>query len=110
MGLIGNIVKIPNEDSVIIDIGSNDGVKTNDIFKVISKVEAIEGSNGKGEVGTITFLKGCIRVDTVCPKMSTCTHIENSNTFLDSCEFFEEDSSLELNDMVEKYTDFDLPF
>lgn len=75
--LRGKIIRILSEDKIVINVGSNDKVKTGMVFEIYGEEgEVIKDPETKEILGTLKISKGKCVVATVLPKFSITTTIK----------------------------------
>ena len=72
------VVKIIDEYTVVINIGSDDGVKAGDKFEIYDPgVEVIDPYSNRS-LGRLEFVKATISVTQVYPKMAACKNVKTT--------------------------------
>jgi hypothetical protein len=71
----GKIVKIISNKSVVIDLGSEDGVKEDDIFLIFEETEEIKDSNGES-LGCLEIIKAKVKATVPQTNMTICNAFE----------------------------------
>ena len=78
--MLFKVVKIISEYDVVINAGSDDGVKVGDIFEIYEPGDVVNDPDTDEVLGTLDFVKARIQVKTVFQKMSLCTNTETSTS------------------------------
>ncbi|MHB7978947.1 hypothetical protein CF067_00815 [Clostridium sporogenes] len=69
---IFKIIKIIDEYNVVVNAGSIDGIKENDILEIFIKGEPIKDPDTKEELGTLDTIKAKLIVNQNFPKFCIC--------------------------------------
>lgn len=92
------IVKIINEYNVVVNAGSNNYLKENDILEVYQPgQEVIDPETGES-LGTLDFVKARLRVVNVLPRMCVCENRDREKkSFLSIAQSLTYEEKLPLN-------------
>ncbi|WP_414470396.1 hypothetical protein [Methanobacterium sp. ACI-7] len=94
----GNIVGIKDEYTVVINKGSEDGVKEGDVFVIYDEGEEIIDITGES-LGTLEIVKGKVEVDHTAERYSICSsrkeiEVRVPSSLINTMNFFYESNSL----------------
>ncbi len=79
--LTGNIIRIIDKRTVIINLGSKDGVDSNSIFSIMGEPEKIIDPNTHDELGEVTIVKSRVKAKEVAEKFTIATTKWQHSTF-----------------------------
>lgn len=69
----GRIIRILDASTVIVNLGKVDGVTSSNMFSIIAEPENIVDPETKEVLGTVSIVKGKLKVQSVSDKFSICT-------------------------------------
>lgn len=107
------IVKIISEYKVVVNAGSNNYIKENDILEIYQPGQEIIDPETGESLGTLDFVKGKLRVVDVFPKMCVCENRETEKssilaTFAQSLSYEEKlPLNVQTTDISGGYEDMD---
>lgn len=76
------IAKIISEYKVVVNAGSNNSIKENDILEVYQPGQEVTDPETGESLGTLDFVKSKLRVVDVFPKMCVCENRDKQKTTL----------------------------
>lgn len=76
---IYKIVKIIDDETLVINAGSNDNIKSGDEFEIFEIGEEIKDPDTGTKLGTLDTIKETIQAINVFPQISICRHVEVSS-------------------------------
>lgn len=68
------IVRIIDDQTLVINAGYNDGIKSGDKFEIYTSGEEIKDPDTDEVLGTLDYIKEKVEAVDVFPKMSICRH------------------------------------
>ena len=74
----GKIIKILSDKALVVNVGTKNGIKVNDILHIIHKGEEITDLDGNESLGLLEYVKAAVRVSHVQETMSTCVPLSVS--------------------------------
>jgi hypothetical protein len=74
------VVKIIDDKQLIINAGTENDIKVNDIFEIYEVGEEVKNPIINESLGVLDFIKATIVAVQVTPKMSVCRNKENIAT------------------------------
>lgn len=72
------VVKIIDTKRIVINAGSNDGITADDRFEIIQQGDAVMDPDTNEYLGRLDYVKACIKIENLFPKMSVCCNVETS--------------------------------
>lgn len=72
------VVKIIDDETIVINAGFEDGIKTGNIFEIYEAGEEIFDPDTKESLGTLDTIKETVKAINVLPKMCICRHSTTS--------------------------------
>lgn len=72
----GNVIRIIDEYSILINLGKNDDVRKGKKLEVFEPGEMIIDPLSKEELGSLDYIKDTLEVVNVYDNFSTCQHID----------------------------------
>lgn len=75
------VVKIVDDKTIIINAGSNDGIKIGNKFEIFEVGKEIIDPISKENLGALDTIKDTVEVVNLYPKMCLCRHIIDSGGF-----------------------------
>lgn len=76
------IVKIIDDETIIINAGSNNGIKKNDRFEILGKGIKVIDPQTKEDLGMLDNIKETVTVTKVFEKMSECSNISTTSAMI----------------------------
>ena len=76
---IYKIVKIIDDETLVINAGSNDNIQCGDEFEIFEVGEEINDPDTGAKLGTLDTIKETVQAINVFPQISVCRHIEVSS-------------------------------
>lgn len=77
----GNIIRIIDKRTVIINLGSKDGINASSTFSIMGEPEKIIDYNTKVELGEVTIVKSRVKAKEVAEKFTIATTKWQSQSF-----------------------------
>ncbi len=74
MEKIYKVIKIVDDETLIINAGYNDGIETGDRFEIYSTGEEIKDPDTNETLGILDYIKEKVEAIDVFPKMCVCRH------------------------------------
>lgn len=74
MEKIYKVIKIVDDETLVINAGYNDGIETGDKFEIYSTGEEIKDPDTNETLGTLDLVKEKVEAIDVFPKMCICRH------------------------------------
>lgn len=70
------VVKIIDENRIVINAGASDGFKSGSKFEIFVKGDMVIDPDTKEELGTLDFIKAKIEIETLYLNMSVCVNVK----------------------------------
>jgi hypothetical protein len=71
--LSGRIIRILDNTTVIVNLGSSDGITSETVFSVLGEPEDVVDPETTEVLGTVSIVKGRVRAKSVSDKFTICT-------------------------------------
>lgn len=73
------VIKIINDTSLVINVGSIDSVKNGDEFEIFQPGCEVLDPETNESLGTLDYVKATVRVKNAFPKMSVCVNTQTKS-------------------------------